>query len=129
MGLLLIVAGCLWRSYATIAAVHVDVLAQTADKLCTMVTASRELSAQGMAEYVYPAQRARTFLHQYSTYHEHPSYQRLSALVDRYEALVTSVDRARAQGAEQQTDAPQMTSTCAAVAELASQVREQLRRE
>ena len=91
-------AGCLWRSYGTIMDVHLDVLTQTAAKLCTIVEAGRGPTAEGMAEYIYPAKRAREFLRQFDGYGERQSYRRFAALLDRYERLVRDVDAARAQG-------------------------------
>ncbi|HVO23992.1 MAG TPA: hypothetical protein VMW56_10225 [Candidatus Margulisiibacteriota bacterium] len=91
-------AGCLWRSYGTIMEVHLDVLTQTADKLCSVVESGRGPTAEGMAEYVYPAQRARQFLRQFNGYSQRRSYHQFGALLDRYEALVREVDAARTQG-------------------------------
>lgn len=91
-------AGCLWRSYGTIMNVHLDVLTQTAAKLCAVVEAGRAPTAEAMAEYVYPAKRGREFLRQFERYRERPSYQEFSALLDRYEALIGAADAARTQG-------------------------------
>jgi hypothetical protein len=91
-------AGCLWRSYGTIMDVHLDVLTQTADKLYSVVASGRGPTAEGMAEYVYPAQRAREFMRQFSSYSSRRSYQQFGVLVDRYDAMVREVDAARAQG-------------------------------
>ena len=96
--LVLCAAGCLWRSYGTIMEVHLDVLTQTADKLCSVVDSGRGPTAEGMAEYVYPAQRAREFMRQFSSYSERPSYKQFGVLVDGYEAMVRAVDAARSQG-------------------------------
>jgi hypothetical protein len=89
----------LWRSYPEILAVHLDVLTQTAAKLCAVVEADRGPTAEAMGEYIYPAQRGRGFLRQFSNYSERPSYQKLGELLDRYEAMVHRVDAARAAGA------------------------------
>ena len=96
LALLLCVSSCLWRSYGTILAVHVDVLTQTADKLCAVVESRRGLSAESMAEYVYPAQRGREFLRQFESYQGHRSYQEFTTFLDRYEKMVRSVDAQRA---------------------------------
>ena len=96
--LLVCLAGCLWRSYGTIMDVHLDVLTQTANKLYSVVESGRGPTAESMAEYVYPAQRAREFMRQFSSYSSRRSYQQFGALVDRYEALVREVDAARSQG-------------------------------
>ena len=96
--LLLCATGCLWRGYGTIMEVHLDVLTQTADKLCSVVDSGRGPTAEGMAEYVYPAQRARQFMRQFSSYSERPSYKQFGVLVDDYEAMIRAVDAARSQG-------------------------------
>jgi hypothetical protein len=96
--LLACAAGCLWRSYGAIMDVHLDVLTQTADKLNSVVESGRGPTAEGMAEYVYPAQRAREFMRQFSSYSSRRSYQQFGVLVDRYDALVREVDAARSQG-------------------------------
>lgn len=97
--LLLLCAGaCLWRGYGTIMEVHLDVLTQTADKLCSVVESGRGPTTEGMAEYVYPAQRGRAFMRQFSGYADRRSYQQFGALLDRYEALVRDIDAARSQG-------------------------------
>jgi hypothetical protein len=93
----LCVSSCIWRSYGKILDVHLDVLTQTAAKLCAVVEAGRPLHTEDMAEYTYPSQRAREFLRQFSSYRERRSYQQLSALLDRYDVLVQGVDAARAQ--------------------------------
>ena len=89
-------AGCIWRSYGTILSVHVDVLTQTAAKLCAVAESGRGLSAEGMGEYIYPAQRGRQFLHQFDSYSQRASYQRFATFLARYEAMVRDVDAQRA---------------------------------
>jgi hypothetical protein len=108
-------------------AVHVDVLTQTAAKLCAVVEAGRGPTAQGMAEYVYPAQRAREFMSQFSGYSTRASYQKFSALVDRYEAMVRQVDAARAQGADWRAQLPQLTSQRDALQRLGAEIRDDLK--
>ncbi len=95
--LLICAEGCLWRSYGTIMEVHLDVLTQMTAKLCTVVESGRGPTAEGMAEYVYPAKRAREFMRQFSGYGQRRSYQQFGTLVERYESLVREVDAARAQ--------------------------------
>ena len=95
---------CIWRSYADILSVHVDVVTQTAAKLCSVIEAGLGPTAEGMAEYVYPAQRAREFLKQSAGYSERESYKRLGELLDRYEAMVRRVDAARANPGETKLD-------------------------
>ena len=120
-------AGCLWRSYGTIMEVHLDVLTQTADKLCSVVESGRGPTTEGMAEYVYPAQRARTFLRQFATYSERRSYQQLGALLDRYEALVRDVDAARSQGRLGTEVATHLSRERDALQALATEIRTDVR--
>jgi hypothetical protein len=116
-------AGCLWRSYGTIMDVHLDVLTQTADKLQSVVASGRGPTAEGMAEYVYPAQRAREFMRQFSSYSSHRSYQQFGALVARYEALVHEVDAARSQGRLGPEEAARVKSESEALRTLAAETR------
>ncbi len=126
---LTLVAGCLWRGYATILNVHLDVLTQTADKLCGVVQAGKGPKAEDMAEYVYPLQRAREFQRQFSNYRERRSYQDLDTLLDRYAALVRDVDAARAQGHDLQASVTRLTAERNALAQLAAQIRAELKNE
>jgi len=122
-------ASCLWRGYATILNVHLDVLTETADKLCAVVASRRPLSAQGMAEYVYPAQRGREFLRQFSGNSARPSYRHFGELLDRYEALFRTVDALRAQGRDWQPELPRLTAERDAIRHLAEQIRGELKTE
>ena len=126
---LCLLAGCLWRGYAAIMAVHVDVLTQTAAKLCAVVESGRGLSAEGMAEYVYPAQRARAFLRQSSGESGRASYQQFTTLVERYEVMVHEVDTARASGRDWTSVLPQLTAQRDALEHLAAGVRADLKRD
>ncbi len=120
-------AACLWRSYATILSVHLDVLAQTAAKLCSVVEAKRGPTAEGMAEYTYPAQRGREFLHQFSNYSGRRSYQQFAVYLDRYEAMVRDVDATRAQGGNWPAFLPRLTAQRDALVQLAGQIRADLK--
>ena len=116
-------AGCLWRSYGTIMDVHLDVLTQTADKLHSVVESGRGPTTEGMAEYVYPAQRAREFMRQFSSYSGRRSYQQFGMLVDRYDALVREVDAARSQRRLGSEDAARVKSESDALHALATETR------
>jgi len=120
-------AGCLWRSYGTIMQVHLDVLTETADKLCSVVESGRGPTAAGMAEYVYPAQRAREFMRQFNGYRDRKSYQQFGVLVDRYETLVHEVDAARAQRQLGPQDVSHLHSEREALYALAAEIRVQLK--
>ncbi len=127
--LCLFATACLWRSYGSIMSVHLDVLTQMAAKLCAVVESGRGLTAEGMAEYVYPARRAREFLRQFSSYSERRSYHRFSELLDRYEAMMRDVDAARAQGRNWQAELPHLTAERDALQQLAAEIRAALRAE
>ena len=119
--------GCLWRSYATILSVHLDVLTQTAAKLCSVVEAARGPTAEGMAEYTYPAQRGREFLRQFGSYRDRRSYQQFSVYLDRYEAMVRDVDATRAQGGEWHATLPRLIEQRDALVQLAARIRADLK--
>lgn len=123
ISLLLCAAGCLWRSYGTIMDVHLDVLTQTADKLYSVVESGRGPTAEGMAEYVYPAQRAREFLRQFASYSNRRSYQQFGVLVERYDAMVREVDAARSQGRLGSEGAARVKSEGDALHALAAETR------
>ena len=120
---LLSVAGCLWRGYATILGVHLDVLTQTAAKLVNVVESGRGPTAEGMAEYVYPAQRAREFMRQFSSYGERASYRQLGVLLDRYEAIVKGVDAARVTGGQTKPDVTALAAERDKLEQLAVSIR------
>ena len=128
VGLLLVccLAGCLWRGYANIMGVHVDVLTEMAAKLCAMAEAGRGVSAEGMGEYIYPAQRARQFLQQFSGQSQRKSYHDFAALVDRYEAMVHDADTARAQGHSWHDELPRLQAARDALRQLGTQIRAEL---
>jgi hypothetical protein len=125
--LLVCAAGCLWRSYGTIMQVHLDVLTQTADKLCSVVESGRGPTAAGMAEYVYPAQRAREFMRQFSGYRDRKSYQQFGMLLDRYETMVREVDAARAQRQLGPQDVAHLHREREALYALAAEIRAHLK--
>ena len=125
--LIICAAGCLWRGYGTIMEVHLDVLTQTADKLYSVVASGRGPTAEGMAEYVYPAKRAREFMRQFSGYSDRKSYQQFGVLLDRYEALVREVDAARAQRQLGPEDVSHLRSEREALYALAAEIRVQLK--
>ena len=120
-------AGCLWRSYATILSVHLDVLTQTAAKLCSVVESARGPTTEGMAEYTYPAQRGREFLHQFSNYSGRRSYQQFGVYLDRYEAMVRDVDATRAQAGNWHALLPRLIAQRDALMQLAGQIRADLK--
>jgi hypothetical protein len=120
---LLCAAGCIWRGYATIMAVHLDVLTQTAAKLGAVVQAGRGPTAADMAEYDYPLQRAREFLRQFSNYAERRSYHQFGVLLDRYAEMVRAIDAARAAGHDLQAELAHLTAERDVLQQLAAEIR------
>jgi len=121
--------GCLWRGYATIMGVHLDVLTQMATKLCSVIEAGAGPTAEAMAEYTYPAQRGREFLRQFGGYDARPSYQEFGRFLDGYEAMVRTADAARAQGRDWRTVLPPLKVQRDGLLQLASAIRADLKRE
>jgi hypothetical protein len=124
--LLFLCAGCLWRSYATILTVHVDVLMSTAEKLVSVVESGRGLTTEGMAEYVYPAQRGREFLRQFTSYKDRHSYQQFGVFLDHYEAFVKEADATRARGQGWQEALPHLVADRDALVPMAADIRKAL---
>ncbi len=118
---LLLMSACLWRSYEQILAIHLDVLTQTANKLGD-VAASSQGPALGMAEYAYPAKRARQFLQQFSKHNGRSSYAGLKAFLDRYERMLAEVDAARLG---EQIDGTRLRTEITALNEAATTIRAQ----
>lgn len=89
------VGGCLWRSYADVMRVHLDVLSSMADKVAGQAADGYRPTSSDVTELTYPLQRARQFAHQYRQYAERESYIRFITALDRYQALVEAIDAAR----------------------------------
>lgn len=123
MLLLLLLSACPWRSYEEILEIHLEVLTQTADKLRDVSAARQWPGSQGIAEYVYPAKRARQFLHQFAKHRERPSYKGLSAFLDQYEDMIHRVDSVR-PGAE--IDGAELQRDVAALHAVATTIRAEL---
>ena len=56
----LVLAGCFWRTYGRLAATHVEVLTAMARKGADLVASGR-LTAESMPELTYPLERAQAF--------------------------------------------------------------------
>ena len=124
----LLLSGCLWRSYEAVLEVHLTVLMQMTDKLCGLGEAGRTPSAADIVEFTYPAQRGRTFLHQFDRYSERASYQDFQAFLDHYEAMVKRVDAARANAAQWQAEQALQQRDRAELTHLAARIRTDLKR-
>ena len=122
---LLCFSGCLWRGYGEILSVHVRVITAMAAKLCAVAESGKGPTAEGMAEYVYPLQRGREFLRQFSKYRGRQSYSQFSTFLDRYEAMVRTADVARTQG-RLASELPQLASERDRLQQLAAEIRSSL---
>jgi len=60
--LLLLLAGCFWRSYPSLATTHAELLVAMARKGSDLVSSGR-FGAENMPELTYPLERADAFAH------------------------------------------------------------------
>lgn len=119
--LALTLSGC-WSGYAGRVSVHAEVLTLTADKLVSLIEASRPPTAESMGEFVYPAKRTRELLRDYAGYEEYESYRKLEELVQRYETLVQRVDRLRAGRSDWAGEAAALRAETEAIRRLAAEI-------
>ena len=94
MLLVVLLAGCFWRSYGRQAATHVDVLVAIARKGADLVANGR-LTAESMPELTYPLERAQAFAARWSGGAAPAWMPAFVDLLDRYRALVDALDRVR----------------------------------
>ncbi len=115
---LVLAPACLWRSYAEVMRVHLDVLSGLAEKVAYNTREGQRPASSDVTELTYPLQRARQFAYQYRSYAERESYRRFTAALDRYQALTEAVDAARGDesrwAAERPRLAVQYEAWCAA---------------
>ena len=127
--LLVLCAACLWRSYADVLRVHLDVLSGLADKAAFNAESGRRPTSNDVTELTYPLERARQFAYQYRSYADRESYQRFVAALDRYQALVTAIDAARGDEARWAAARPQIAALQTAWRGAAEEARAALARE
>jgi hypothetical protein len=120
---LLLVAGCLWRGYADILHVHLDVLSALAEKAASNAAAGRRPSSNDVTELTYPLQRARQFVDRYRTDAGRESYRLFVAALDRYQAFVEAIDAARGDKARWETARADVEARYEAWRAAAEQVR------
>lgn len=92
---LVLAPACLWRSYADIMRVHLDVLSELAEKAAYNARAGQRPTSNDVTELTYPLQRARQFGYQYRSYAGRESYRLFTVALDRYQAWADAVDAAR----------------------------------
>jgi len=130
MGLLLLLApACLWRSYAGVMQVHLDVLADMAEKALYNAESGRRPSSNEVTELTYPLQRARQFAHSFRSYAARESYRRFVAALDQYQAFTDAIDAARGDDARWAAERGQLAARYAAWSTAASQARAALAEE
>ena len=127
--LLLFAPACLWRSYTDVLRVHLDVLSSLAEKAAVNAEAGRRPTSNDVTELTYPLQRARQFAHQYRGYGERESYRLFVAALDRYQALVDTIDGARGSEPRWAAERPRVEAEYDAWRAAAEPVRAALERE
>ncbi len=93
----LLAAACGGRSYARLAATHVDLLTALARKVVDLVASGR-LTAESVPELTYPLERAQAFAASEVARRRGdspPSLVAFQALVARYQEFVDTLDRMR----------------------------------
>jgi hypothetical protein len=95
--LLVLLAGCFWHSYGSLAATHVDLLVAMANKGSDLVSNGR-FGAENMPELTYPLERAEAFAHtaRARAGNQPPaSLPAFEELLARYRAFVDALDQIR----------------------------------
>jgi hypothetical protein len=127
--LVLLIPGCLWRSYKAVMGVHLDVLSGMAEKTLYNAESGRRPTSNDVTELTYPLERARQFTVSYRSYADRESYQRFVAALDQYQTLVTAIDAARGDEARWAAERQQLTAQYQAWHAAAEAVRAALARE
>lgn len=127
--LLVACAGCLWRSYTDVMGVHLDVLSGMADKAAFNAAHGARPTSNDVTELTYPLERARQFAYQYRSYAERESYRRFVTALDRYQALIETVDAARGDEARWAAERFKLVELHVAWEDAAQQARAALDRE
>jgi hypothetical protein len=129
LSLLLLAPACLWRSYAGVMRVHLDVLSAMADKAAYNAQIGRRPTSNDVTELIYPLQRARQFAYQYRASAQRESFASFVAALDRYQALVDAIDAARGDAARWEIERTQLPAQYAAWRGAAERTRSALARE
>jgi hypothetical protein len=95
--LLAIAAGCYWQKYPRLVETHVDLLAAMAVKSEDVLRERGGYRPEQLAEFRYPYDRARDFARIVrDRYEAQASFQRFEKLLDRYQTLLSVVNRLNA---------------------------------
>lgn len=108
--LLLALSSCIWRGYAEVMRVHLDVLAGIADKAAANAAAGQRPSSNDVTELTYPMERAQQFVAAYRNDAERESYRLFVAALARYRALVDAIDAARGEAARWDAARPEVAA-------------------
>jgi hypothetical protein len=127
--LLSLAPACLWRSYADVMRVHLEVLSDMAQKSADNAASGQRPTSNDVTELTYPLQRARQFAYQYRSYATRESYGRFVAALDRYQALSEAIDGARGDQERWTTERAALPAQYAAWHAAAEQARAALARE
>lgn len=127
--ILCLLGGCLWRSYETIMRVHVDVLTSVLSKVADKIESGRPVTPADITELTYPLQRARQFARQYQSEAQRDSHRRFVELLDRFESLVDSIDRARTDEERWRRLRPRLDTERREILRLGEEVRAALKQE
>lgn len=122
---LVLLGGCLWRGYARVLEIHLEVLQSMAAKMCAL-TAGPPPVSESMGEFVYPAKRARELQQQYTSRAGEPAYTAFGVLLDRYEGLAKTFDRSRNTEEAWAAAGPGVCEESRGIAEQANAVRRAL---
>jgi hypothetical protein len=126
---LALVSACLWRSYADVMRVHLDVLTSLAEKATFNAAAGQRPTSNDVTELTYPLQRARQFAYSYRSYASRESYARFVAALDRYQSMVEAIDGARGDEVRWAAEREALLGQAAAWRAAVEQVRAALERE
>ncbi len=100
LGLVLpcLLGGCYWLKYEKLMRTHVQLMRSMTDKMNRLLEDNDVLTPTMMNEFLYPLERARDFARIVAQhYADRPSLAAFKQLLDRYQRLVTEVDRLRVQ--------------------------------
>jgi hypothetical protein len=92
-------SGCYWQKYDKIVRTHVEVLTGMAGKMDDVSARPGGVRPEELVELRYPLTRARDFARIVGgRFGQEESYRRFAALLDRYQGLLATVERIRAEG-------------------------------
>jgi hypothetical protein len=122
-------SSCLWRGYARVLSIHVDVLTGMVDKTAWKVEEGRQLSPNDVTELLYPLQRGRQFEQRFRAADAPPSLRLFAVLLRRYDQFARRVDRTRADAGAWRLARVPLLRRATKLRRIAALVRAQLRRE